>query len=177
MNEKKVVNILITEKEIEEKVDEIAQQIRSDYDGNEIIIVCILTGSMIFVSDLVRKIGDSVLVRIEVLPVSVYEGTKRSDKVRVDFDFKTNLMDRHVIVVDDIVDKGDTMDYIVHILNYQKPRSLKVCALLNKPCQRTERLALNIDYLGFSIDNHFVVGYGMDFDQQFRNLPYIGVLS
>lgn len=177
MQERKITKVLLTEEEISKKVSELAKQIENDYIGEEIVIVCFLTGSMMFVSDLVRRIGNKVSVKIEALPVSVYEGAKRSDKVRVNLDLKTNLKGRHVLIVDDIIEKGDTMDYIARIFEYQNPQSLKICVLLTKSSARTKGLNIEIDYLGFAIGNEFVVGYGMDYDQQYRNLPYIGVLS
>jgi len=177
MSEKRIVKTLISQKEIETKVGELASQIEKDYTGRELVIVCVLSGSMMFVTDLVRKISENVFVKIDVLSASSYEGTESSGKVRINLDVRSDLRDKDVIVVEDIIDSGGTLDYILYHLRYQKPRSLKVCTFLDKPSRRREGLSIHIDYLGFSIEDHFVVGYGLDYEQQYRNLPYVGILS
>ena len=177
MSEKRIVKVLYTQEEIEAKVSELALQIENDYAGRELVIVCVLSGSMMFVTDLVRKISEKVFVKIDVLSATSYEGTESSGKVRINLDVRSDLKGKDVIIVEDIVDSGGTLDYIIYHLNYQKPRSLKVCTFLDKPTRRREGLSIKIDYLGFSIDDHFVVGYGLDYEQQYRNLPYIGILS
>ena len=177
MSEKRIVKVLFTQEEIEAKVSELASQIERDYAGRELVIVCVLSGSMMFFTDLVRKISEKVFVKIDVLSASSYQGTESSGKVRINLDVQSDLKDKDVVIVEDIVDSGGTLDYIVYHLKYQKPRSLKVCTFLDKPARRREGLSIEIDYLGFAIDDYFVVGYGLDYEQQYRNLPYIGVLS
>ena len=177
MAKKIISSILYTEKEIEQRVSELANQIESDYAGRELIIICVLSGSMTFVTDLTRRIGDKVSVRIDLLSASSYEGEKTTGKVHINLDVKADLRDKDVLIVEDIIDSGVTLDYIIYHLKYQKPKSLKICALLTKPSRRWEGINIDIDYLGFSIDDHFVVGYGLDCDQQYRNLPYIGIVS
>jgi len=177
MPKREVNRVLLSSEEIDEKVSELARKIENDYAGKEIVVIPILKGSMIFVSDLMRKIGNRVSVIVDVFSVSSYEGTEYGGKARINLDLITNLKGKDVLIVDDIVDTGNTMNYIIHLLKYQRPKTLKVCALLTKPSRRAEGVAVCIDYLGFSIDNHFVVGYGLDYNQQYRNLPYIGILS
>jgi len=177
MSNDKAVNILFSKKDIDEKVCELARRIENDYAGREVLFVCVLSGSMMFVTDLIREIGDDVSVRLDVLSASSYEGTESSGKVRINLDVKADLKDKDVIVVEDIVDTGRTLDYILYHLKYQKPRSLKVCSFLDKPCRRANGINISIDYLGFTIRNHFVVGYGLDYNQQYRNLPYIKTLE
>lgn len=177
MLEKKIASVLFTQEEIEARVSELASQIERDYAGRELVIVCVLSGSVMFVADLVRKISEKVFVRIDVLSASSYHGTESSGKVRINLDAQSDLNGKDVVIVEDIVDTGGTLDYIIYHLNYQKPRSLKVCTFLDKPSRRKEGLSIKIDYLGFAIDDHFVVGYGLDYEQQYRNLPYIGILS
>ena len=174
---KRIVKVLYTQEEIEAKVNELAMQIENDYAGRELVIVCVLSGSMMFVTDLVRKISEKVFIKIDVLSATSYEGTESSGKVRINLDVRSDLRDKDVIVVEDIVDSGGTLDYIIYHLKYQKPKSLKICTFLDKPARRKDGLSIKIDYLGFSIDDHFVVGYGLDYEQQYRNLPYIGILS
>jgi hypoxanthine phosphoribosyltransferase len=175
--EKKVSSVLYTKEQIEDRVNELAKQIENDYVGRELIFVCILSGSMMFASDLVRKISDKVFVRIDVLSASSYDKTESTGKVFINMDVKADLQDKDVIVVEDIIDTGNTIDYIIYHLKYRNPRSLKICSFLDKPKRRAEGIEIKIDYLGFEIPDHFVVGYGLDYEQQYRNLPYIGILS
>ena len=177
MPKKRVAKVLFTQEQIEAKVSELAAQIERDYAGRELVIVCVLSGSIMFVTDLVRKIGQDVFVRIDVLSASSYSGTESTGKVRINLDVRSDLRDKDVIVVEDIVDTGGTLDYILYHLKYQKPRSLKVCTFLDKPSRRRPGLCIDIDYVGFSIDDHFVVGYGLDYEQQYRNLPYVAILA
>jgi len=173
----RIKEILFSQEEIEAKVSELAAQIERDYVGRELVMVCVLSGSIMFVADLVRRISDKVFVKIDVLSASSYEGMESSGKVRINLDVRSDLKDKDVLVVEDIVDSGGTLDYILYHLRYQKPKSLKVCTFLDKPSRRRSDLSIDIDYIGFSIEDHFVVGYGLDYEQQYRNLPYVGILS
>lgn len=166
--------VLIPEVKLHSRIAELAQEISHDYQGREITAVCVLKGSFIFFSDLIRRLD--LPVTCEFLGVSSY-GNKMvsSGEVKVTLDVNDPLEGRHVIVVEDIVDSGLTLSYIMNTLKARKPASLKSCALLMKPdCLKTE---IEVDYLGFKIGREFVVGYGVDFAGKYRGLPYIGYIE
>jgi hypoxanthine phosphoribosyltransferase len=169
-----VPKILIPEIKIQNRITELALDINHDYRGKEIVAVCVLKGSFIFFSDLIRSLD--LPLTCEFLGVSSY-GNKMvsSGEVKVTLDINEPLENKHVIVIEDIVDSGLTLTYIMDSLRARKPASLKSCALLVKPDSlRTE---VDVDYLGFKIGKEFVVGYGIDFAGRFRGLPYIGYLE
>jgi hypoxanthine phosphoribosyltransferase len=170
----KAPKVLIPEVKLQARVLELAQEINHDYRGREITAICVLKGSFIFFSDVIRRL-DLPLV-CEFLGVSSY-GNKMvsSGEVKVTLDINEPLENKHVIVFEDIVDSGLTLSYIMSSLRARKPASLKSCSLLLKPdCLKTE---IDIDYLGFKIGKEFVVGYGVDFAGKFRELPYIGYIT
>lgn len=163
------MKILISEQEIQNKVSEIAETIMKEYKGKEITLICILKGSAFFTVDLARKIkGD---VKIEFIRVSSYEGENTSGQVELKLDLKESIEGKDVIIVEDIIDTGRTLSYLIHYLKGRKPNSLKLCTLLDKKERRTVEIA--VDYVGFEIPNKFIVGYGLDCDEKYRNLPYI----
>jgi hypoxanthine phosphoribosyltransferase len=166
--------ILIPEVKLQGRLDELAEEIRHDYKGKEIVAVCILKGSFIFFSDLIRKID--LPMSCEFLGVSSY-GSKMvsSGEVKVTLDINDPLENKHVIVFEDIIDSGLTLSYIMNALRARKPASLKSCALLFKPESLKTEIAA--DYLGFKIGNEFVVGYGIDYAGKFRGLPYVGYVE
>ena len=175
---REIVSTLITKEEIEKRIDELALEIERDYAGSEIVMVCVLSGSMVFASDLMRKISSKVSVRLDAISASSYgTSTKSSGRVNISLDTKESLTGKNVIIIEDIVDTGRTLDFITYHIKYHSPKELKVCALLDKPSRREVGHDLKIDYLGFTIDDHFVVGYGIDYAQKYRNLPYIGFVS
>jgi hypoxanthine phosphoribosyltransferase len=166
--------ILIPEVRLQSRITELAQEINHDYSGREITAICILKGSFIFFSDLIRKLD--LPMTCEFLGVSSY-GSKMvsSGEVKLTLDVNEPLENRHVIVVEDIVDSGLTLTYIMNALRARKPASLKCAALLMKPeCLKTE---VDVDYLGFKIGKEFVVGYGIDFAGKWRGLPYVGYVE
>ena len=166
--------ILIPEVKLQARLSEIADEIHQDYKGKEIVAVCILKGSFIFFSDLIRKID--LPMTCEFLGVSSY-GNKMvsSGEVKVTLDINEPLENKHVLVFEDIVDSGLTLSYIMNALRARKPASLKSCALLFKPESLKTEVA--VDYLGFKIGNEFVVGYGIDYAGKFRGLPYVGYVE
>ena len=167
---------LISADEISLAVNTLGDRITKDYAGktDSIIAVGLLKGSAIFLSDLVRAIG--MEVQIEFMSVSSYgSGTVSSQDVRIQQDLDCSITGRHVLLVEDIVDTGNTFSKVLNMLEGRKPASLKTVALLDKPSRR--KVPVPIDYCGFTIEDVFVCGYGLDFNQKFRNLPYIGVLS
>lgn len=163
-------DILITPEQIHERVSELGKQITLDYAGSEqLLILGLLRGSVVFITDLMRKIHHPMTM--DFMSVSSYSGSESSGFVRIDSDHKTNIYGWDVILVDDIVDTGYTIQTVRKLLLDRKPKSLKVCALLDK--KERHKVETPIDYLGFDIPDYFVVGYGLDIDEKGRNLPYI----
>jgi len=162
--------ILITQEQINERVSEIGRQITCDYqDSEKLLILGLLRGSVVFITDLMRKISHPMTM--DFMSVSSYAGSETTGFVRIDSDHKTNIAGWDVILVDDIVDTGITIQFVRKLLLDRYPKSLKVCALLDK--KERHKVETPIDYLGFDIPDFFVVGYGLDIDEKGRNLPYI----
>jgi hypoxanthine phosphoribosyltransferase len=166
---------LITRDQIQDRIVEIAGEIERDTPGDGLIhLVCVLKGGFLFLADLVRAMGDRVT--LDFMAVSSYgKGTKTSGEVRLLKDLDQSIEGRDVIIVEDIVDTGLTLTYLQEILRARAPRRLRTACLLSKPARRL--VDVPVDYIGFNIDDHFVVGYGLDYDEQYRNLPYIAVLG
>ena len=167
--------ILITEEELQAKIAELGKAISADYAGKDLLALCILRGAVIFLSDLIRQL--TIPHEIDFMAVSSYGGTRTesSGVVRILMDVRTSIEGRNVLIVEDIVDSGLTLDYIVDNLKTRRPASLRTCALLNKHERR--EVDVPLDYVGFDIPDQFVVGYGLDYDEKYRNLPFIGVLK
>lgn len=162
--------VLITPEQIEERVSILGETITRDYQGSEkLLLLGLLRGSVMFITDLMRKIH--LPLDMDFMSVSSYSGSTTSGFIRIDMDHKTNISGWNVILIDDIVDTGYTIHTIIKLLNDRNPKSLKICALLDKP--ERHKVEFPIDYLGFSIPDEFVVGYGLDIDEKGRNLPYI----
>jgi hypoxanthine phosphoribosyltransferase len=166
--------ILLTEEEIRVKVKELGRRISSDYAGKELLLIGILKGAMIFLADLVREI--TVPTQFDFMAVSSYgTSSKSSGEVRILKDLEYGVEGRNIIIVEDIVDTGLTLNYLAENLMSRDPASVKICTLLDKPSRRVE--PVEIDYNGFIIRDEFVVGYGLDYSDRYRNFPYIMVLS
>jgi hypoxanthine phosphoribosyltransferase len=162
--------VIISQAEIEQRVSMLGETIATDYeDSQNLLLLGLLRGSVVFITDLMRKIHHPLTM--DFMSVSSYSGTESSGFVRIDSDHKTNIRGWDVILIDDIVDSGFTIKTVRKLLLDREPRSLKVCALLDKPDRH--KVDIHIDYLGFSIPDYFVVGYGLDVDEKGRNLPYI----
>ena len=165
------MEVLISEQELAERISELGQIISRDYAGQKPAIVAVLKGSFVFLADLVRAID--IECTVDFLAVSSYgNATSSSGVVQITSDITSPVEGRHVLLVEDIVDTGLTMQYLLDNLSTRQPASIKVCTLLHKPARA--RVEVPIDYKGFTIDDHFVVGYGLDFKQCLRNLPFIG---
>ena len=164
----------LTREEIAQRVKEIAQEINRDYEGRPVLFLGTLTGSFIFLADLVREI--TLDVQIDFVKLSSYAGTESTREVKEDLKLSWDVIDRHVIIVEDIVDTGHTALYLKKMLAKKRTASVALCSLLDKPSRR-EVQDITCDYLGFSIPDKFVVGYGLDFNQKYRELPYIGIVS
>jgi hypoxanthine phosphoribosyltransferase len=172
--ENDVGEVLITFEQIRQKTEELGRQITEDYEGKELLLICVLKGGLMFLADLMREIR--LPVEIDFMAVSSYgDATESSGVVRILMDLDQNVQGRHVLIVEDIIDTGRTLNYIIDNLRTRGPASIKVCTLLNKPARR--ELDMPLDYVGFTIPDRFVVGYGLDYGQIYRNLPFIGVLK
>ena len=169
-----VAEVLLTEEQIEAKVAELGRQISADYAGRELTLVSVLKGSLPFMADLMRRI--SLPLRIDLMEVSSYGGTstESSGLVRILKDLSAPIDGRDVLLVEDIIDTGLTLNYLIRYLKGKNPHSIKVCSLLDKPARRLVEIPL--DYVGFEIPDAFVVGYGLDFGEVYRNLRFVGVL-
>ena len=169
-----IEKILITPEQLDAKVTDMAARISADYAGKEILLVTLLKGGVMFSVDLMRKL--TVPVEIDFMDVSSYgAGTKTSGVVRIEKDLDGDIGGKHVLLVEDIVDSGVTLSYVRELLSDRKPASLKICTILNKPSRR--RVEVPVEYIGFDIPDEFVVGYGLDYAQKHRNLPYVGILK
>lgn len=169
-----IQEVLFDEQAIGRVIEALANEINSDYEGKEIILVGLLKGSVVFMSDLLRKI--KVPCEIDFMVVSSYgASTVSSGKVDIIKDLSCEIKNKNVIVVEDIVDSGNTLGCVLELLRERNPSELRLCSFLSKPSRREKNII--IDYLGAEIPDKFVVGYGLDFDEKFRNLPYIAVLN
>ena len=174
MMEKDIQQVLFSEEELDRRVSELAEQINRDYADKEILLVSVLRGSFIFMADLARKITRPC--RIDFMSVSSYgKGTSSSGQVQITKDLSEDISGLHVIVIEDILDSGNTLSYLQRILEQRKPASVRLCTLLDKPDRRKVEVAVH--YSGFTIPDAFVVGYGLDYDEKYRNLPYVGILK
>lgn len=172
MSEK--ISVMIPEEEVNAKIRELGEKISRDFAGKSVHLVCVLKGGTFFMCELAKRI--TIPVTIDFMSVSSYgNDTKSSGVVRIVKDLDESLKDKHVIVVEDIVDSGNTLSYLLKVLNERGPASLSLCTLLDKPSRRVADVA--VDYTGFEIPDAFVVGYGLDYAQKYRNLPYIGVVE
>jgi hypoxanthine phosphoribosyltransferase len=169
-----VAEVLLSEDQIRAKVAELGQRITADYAGNEVTLVSVLKGSLPFMADLMRQID--LPLRIDLMEVSSYGGTaiESSGLVRILKDLSAPIDGRHVLLVEDIIDTGLTLNYLLRYLRGKNPKSIKVCSLLDKPARRLVEIPL--DYVGFEIPDAFVVGYGLDYGEVYRNLRFVGVL-
>lgn len=172
---KEKVDVLISEKEIDNRILEIADRINKDYEGEELTLICVLKGGVMFMCDLAKKLN--LNVRLDFMSVSSYGSqTKSSGVVKIIKDLDDSIDGKNVLVVEDIIDSGNTLSYLMDILKKRGPKSIKLCTLLDKPSRREKKDVL-VDYVCFEIEDKFVVGYGLDYDQRYRNLPYIGVME
>lgn len=170
-----IKNVLVSEEELKAKVAELGAQISRDYEGKTITMICVLKGGVVFMCDLAKKI--TVPVTMDFMSVSSYGGgTSSSGIVKIVKDLDQSIEGKDVLIVEDIIDSGRTLSYLLQIFRKRKPNSIRLCTLLDKPERRVVP-DVNVEYSGFQIPDSFVVGFGLDYDQRYRNLPYIGVIS
>ncbi len=174
MLEKDIESVLFSEEQLKQRVREIAAEIEKDYAGKEIMLISVLRGSFVFMADLCRAID--LPCTIDFMSVSSYgKGTTSSGQVQITKDLSEDISGRHVIVIEDILDSGNTLSYLLRLLEHRHPASIRLCTLLDKPDRRTK--PVQVHYSGFTIPDAFVVGYGLDYAEKYRNLPYIGILK
>ncbi len=173
--EKDIAKTLITRQALEARTAELGEAISRDYADKDLLLVCILKGGVLFLSDLIRTIR--IPHEIDFMAISSYGGTRveSSGVVRILMDLNANIENRNVLIVEDIIDTGRTLSYITENLRTRNPASVKICTLLNKPSRR--EVDVRLDYVGFDIPNEFVVGYGLDYNEHYRNLSFVGVLK
>ena len=163
----------INEARLQKRIVEMAREIEKDYEGKEILFLGILKGSLPFLWELSKNIKNDV--RFEFIEVSSYEGTESTGKIKINKDISQNITGKDVIIIEDIIDTGRTLSFLKQYLLEKEPNSLKIATLLSKPSRRI--IELDVDYIGFKIEDKFVVGFGLDYDQKYRNLPYIGCIE
>jgi hypoxanthine phosphoribosyltransferase len=172
--ERDVAEILIDEEVLQRRIAELGEEISADYAGRDLLLIGVLKGAVFFMADLMRKL--TVPCEIDFMAISSYGGqTDSSGVVRILKDLDMNIKGRHVLVVEDIIDSGLTLSYLMRNLRSREPASLEICALMTKPSRR--EIDVPVRYVGFEIPNRFVIGYGLDFGERYRNLPYVGVLN
>jgi len=173
--ERNIAKILISREQLDARIAEMGDTISRDYAGQDLLLVCVLKGGVLFLSDLTRAVR--IPHAMDFMAISSYGGTHTASTgvVRILMDLNASIENRNVLIVEDIVDTGRTLSYITQNLRTRAPASLKVCTLLNKPSRR--EVEVKLDYVGFDVPNEFVVGYGLDFDELYRSLPFIGVLK
>ena len=170
----KIDHIVISEDDIRKRVDELGKKISEDYRGKDILVICVLKGAAIFMSDLVRRIEP--LVEMDFISLSSYgDQMTSSGAVKIKWNFVADVTGKHVLIVEDIIDTGLTMSFLKELISAKKPATLKVCAFLDKPSRR--KVEIEADYVGYEIEDIFVVGYGLDFNQKGRQLPYVAALK
>ena len=168
------IRVLIPEEKVDQRIEELGKKISEDYAGRQIHMICILKGGVFFMCELAKRI--TVPVSLDFMCVGSYgDGTKSSGVVRIAKDLDESIEDKEVLIVEDIVDSGNTLYYLMDVLRKRNPASIRLCTLLDKPDRRVKDV--KADYLGFEIPDEFVVGYGLDYAQKYRNLPYIGVVE
>jgi len=170
-----IKEVMLTEEQIQAKVKELAAQLSEDYADKDPVFVGVLKGVVMFFADMVRQI--TVPSQIDFMWISSYEGTSSTGSMKVKRDVSQDLKGRHVVILEDIYDTGRSLDFTYKHLLSKEPASLKICTLLNKPERRMPGIDLKPDYTGFVIPNEFVVGYGLDYNEHYRNLPFVGILK
>lgn len=167
------VSVLLTEQQVDERIQRLGEQISRDYEGKQVHLICVLKGGSMFLCELAKRI--TLPVSLDFMSVSSYgKDMTSSGVVRIVKDLDDPIKDKHVIVVEDIVDSGRTLSYLLEMLQKRNPASMAICTLLDKPERRVTDV--KVEYTGFQIPDEFVVGYGLDYDQRYRNLPYIGIV-
>ena len=173
--ENMIQEVLLTEEQIQARIDQLGQILTEEYKDKNPIVVGVLKGVVVFYADMIRKIR--VPCQMDFMWISSYEGTQSTGNMVVKRDVSADIRGRHVLILEDIYDTGNSLDFVYRHLMTKEPASVKICTLLDKPERRKPGINLKADFVGFEIPNAFVVGYGLDFNEQYRNLPYVGILK
>ena len=173
--EEMIQEVLLSEQQIQERICQLGEILTEDYRGKDPIVIGVLKGVVLFYADMVRRI--TVPCQFDFMWISSYSGTESTGKMDVKRDLSCDIKGRHVLILEDIFDTGNSLDFAVKHLQARNPASLKICTLLDKPERRNPAVALQADWVGFTVPNEFVVGYGLDFNEKYRNLPFVGVLK
>ena len=173
--ERDIERILLTEQQIQDRIAELGEILTKEYEGKNPVVVGVLKGVVVFYADMIRQIKTPC--QLDFMWISSYAGANSTGTMQVRQDLKTDIKGRHVLILEDIFDTGNSLDFTVKHLMSREPASLKICTLLDKPERRKPGITLQADYTGFTIPNAFVVGYGLDYDEKYRNLPYVGILK
>ena len=173
--EKDILKVLITEEQIKARIKEMGEEISREYADKDPVVLGVLKGVVVFYGDMIRQI--TVPCQMDFMCLSAYQGTKSTGNMIVKQDMSVDVNGRHVLILEDIYDTGGSLNYTYHHLMSKNPASVKICTLLDKPERRKPGITLQPDWVGFTIPNEFVVGYGLDFNEHYRNLPYVGVLK
>lgn len=173
--EQNIQKVLLSEAQIQEKIQQLGEILSEDYRDKNPVVIGVLKGVVVFYADMIRKI--TVPCQMEFMQISSYEGMESSGSVVIKQDITTDIKNRHVLILEDIFDTGNSLSFVHAHLLAKEPASLKICTLLDKPERRKPGVTLQADYVGFTIPNEFVVGYGLDYNEYYRNLPYIGVMK
>ena len=173
--DKDIQNILLTEEDIQNRICELGKILTEDYAGKNPVVIGVMKGVVVFYADMIRQIKTPC--QLDFMWISSYAGANSTGTMQVRQDLKTDIKGRHVLILEDIFDTGNSLDFTVKHLMSREPASLKICTLLDKPERRKPGITLQADYTGFTIPNAFVVGYGLDYNEKYRNLPYVGILK
>lgn len=173
--ENDIEQILITEQQLKDRIAELGEILTKEYEGKDPVIVGVLKGVVVFYADMVRAIKTNC--QMDFMWISSYAGTNSTGTMDVKKDVSVDIKGRHVLILEDIFDTGNSLDFTYRHLLAKEPASLKICTLLDKPSRRKDGITLQADYIGFTVPNAFVVGYGLDYNEHYRNLPFVGVLK
>ena len=173
--DKDIQTVLISQEQLQQRIAELGVELTRDYEGKDPVVVGVLKGVVVFYADMVRQIKTKC--EMDFMCLSSYSGTDSTGKLSVKMDLRSDIKDRHVLILEDIFDTGSSLNYVYKELMARQPASLKICTLLDKPERRRPEVTLKADYVGFTIPNAFVVGYGLDYNEYYRNLPYVDILK
>ena len=173
--EKDIQEVLLSEEQIKARIKELGAILSAEYAGKDPVVVGVQKGVVVFYADMIRELN--VPCQMDFMWISSYAGTNSTGTMQVKRDVSVDIKGRHVLILEDIFDTGHSLDFTYHHLLSKEPASLKICTLLDKPSRRDPRVTLQPDYVGFTVPNAFVVGYGLDYNEHYRNLPYVGVLK
>lgn len=173
--ENDILEVLLSREQIEARIEELGKELSAEYAGKDPVVVGVLKGVVVFYADMIRRI--TVPCQTDFMWISSYEGTDSTGQMVVKRDISADIRGRHVLILEDIYDTGNSLDFTYRHLLSKEPASLKICTLLDKPSRRKSGITLKPDYVGFEVPNAFVVGYGLDYNEHYRNLPYVGILK